>query len=88
MTDFLQRLADVRAQMVANNLAGFFLPRADDVQGEYVMPCDERLQWLCGFDGSAGIALVLHNAAALVVDGRYTTAAADQLRGLPIDKNR
>lgn len=83
MTDYIKKLTDLRAWMKTQNLAGYFVPRADEVQGEYVMPCDARLEWLNGFAGSAGMALVTLEHAALVVDGRYTTEAAKLLKDLP-----
>ncbi|GAB4072115.1 aminopeptidase P family protein [Ancylobacter sonchi] len=71
-------LARLRAELDRRGLDGFVVPRADAHQNEYVPPCDERLAWLTGFTGSAGIALVLRQEAALVVDGRYTIQAAAQ----------
>ncbi len=85
MMNYADHIAAVQNWIRQNNLAGYFVPRADEVQGEYVMPCDARLEWLCGFDGSAGIALLTPDRMALVVDGRYTTQAAEQMRGLPVD---
>ena len=40
-------------------LDGFIVPRADEHQGEYVPPRGQRLAWLTGFTGSAGLAVVL-----------------------------
>ncbi|MBB3772480.1 Xaa-Pro aminopeptidase [Angulomicrobium tetraedrale] len=74
-----ERLARLRAEMERRGLDGFIIPRADAHQNEYVPPCDERLAWLTGFTGSAGVALVLREKAAIVVDGRYTLQAADQV---------
>ena len=48
------RLAALRQQLEAEDLAGFLIPRADAHQGEYVSARDERLSWLTGFTGSAG----------------------------------
>jgi Xaa-Pro aminopeptidase len=59
-------------------LDGFIVPRADEHQGEYVPACGQRLAWLTGFTGSAGLAIVLRERAALFVDGRYTLQAAAQ----------
>src|SRR5665213_1418455 len=72
------RLSAFRAELARRNLAGFVVPRADQQQNEYVPPSDERLAWLTGFTGSAGQAIVLTQAAALFVDGRYTLQAAQQ----------
>ena len=55
------------------------VPRADEHLGEYVPQCAERLAWLSGFTGSAGLAIVLHDRACLFTDGRYLTQAPAQL---------
>ena len=68
-----ERLAAVRQAMAAAGLHGFLVPRADEHLGEYVPPSAERLPWLTGFTGSAGLAIVLANRAAAFTDGRYTT---------------
>jgi Xaa-Pro aminopeptidase len=57
----------------------FMVPRADEHQGEYVPDCAERLRWLTGFTGSAGISIVTTARAALFVDGRYTAQAPTQV---------
>ena len=59
-------------------LDGFIVPRADEHLSEYVPPCAERLAWLTGFTGSAGLAIVLHDQAAVFTDGRYTLQLAAQ----------
>jgi Xaa-Pro aminopeptidase len=73
------RLALLRAELARRGLAGFLVPRADAHQGEYVAPCDARLEWLTGFTGSAGFCAVLADRAALFVDGRYRVQAGDQV---------
>ena len=73
------RVQALRAELARRGLSGFILPRADRHQNEYVPPSEERLAWLTGFTGSAGIAVVLADKAALFVDGRYTLQAADQV---------
>ncbi|MDQ0348431.1 aminopeptidase P family protein [Ancylobacter vacuolatus] len=73
------RLKRLREELQRRGLDGFLIPRADAHQNEYVPPCDERLAWLTGFTGSAGVALVLRDEAAIVVDGRYTLQAAAQV---------
>ena len=69
----------VRAELERVGVTGFLVPRADAHQGEYVAPGDERLAWLTGFTGSAGIAVVLLDRAALFADGRYTLQASKQI---------
>src|SRR5438874_1910125 len=73
------RLARLREVLAARRLDGFIVPRADEYQGEYVPPAGQRLAWLTGFTGSAGLAVVLRDRAALFVDGRYTLQAAAQV---------
>jgi Xaa-Pro aminopeptidase len=73
------RLADLRRLLSEWGGDGFLIPRTDAYQGEYVAPCDERLAWLTGFTGSAGMAIVLKEKAALFVDGRYTLQAKNQV---------
>jgi Xaa-Pro aminopeptidase len=73
------RLAQLREELARRNLTGFVVPRADSHQNEYVPPSDERLAWLSGFTGSAGLAAVLLDRAVLFVDGRYTLQAAQQI---------
>ena len=72
------KVASLREQLSLLGLDGFLVPRADEHQGEYVPPCSERLQWLTGFTGSAGAALILADSAVLFVDGRYTLQAHSQ----------
>ena len=73
------RLAALRAVLAAEGLAGFVIPRADVHQGEYVAARDERLQWLTGFTGSAGFAIVLPKVAGVFIDGRYRTQVKGQV---------
>ena len=73
-----ERVARLREWLAANGLDGFTVPRADQHQGEYVPPHSERLKWLTGFSGSAGVAIVLASRAVIFVDGRYTLQVRDQ----------
>jgi Xaa-Pro aminopeptidase len=73
------RLAALREELARRKLTGFVIPRADQQQNEYVAPSEERLAWLTGFTGSAGMAMVLTHEAAVFVDGRYTLQAAKQV---------
>jgi Xaa-Pro aminopeptidase len=74
-----ERLSRLRRELAARGLDGFVVPRSDEHQGEYVPPRGQRLAWLTGFTGSAGLAIVLKERAALFVDGRYTLQAAQQV---------
>ncbi len=66
------RLAALRAVLKRQAINGFAVPHADEHQGEYIPRRAERLEWLTGFTGSAGMAVVLMDKAAVFVDGRYT----------------
>ena len=72
-------LVAFRAELAQRGLHGFLVPRADEHLGEYVSANAERLAWLSGFTGSAGLAVVLPDRACLFTDGRYLTQAAVQL---------
>ncbi|GBR06676.1 aminopeptidase P family protein [Asaia siamensis] len=73
------RQALVRKALEASHVDGFFLPRGDEFMGEYVAPYAERLAWLTGFTGSAGMAILLRDKAAVFSDGRYTSQLRDQV---------
>ena len=73
------RTAALRRRLGGSGLDAVFVPRADEHMGEYVPPSAERLEWLTGFSGSAGLAIVTANAAAIFVDGRYVLQAATQV---------
>ena len=73
------RVAALRAELKVRGLDGFVVPRADRFQNEYVPPSDQRLAWLTGFTGSAGLAIVLAERAAVFVDGRYQVQVRDEV---------
>ncbi|HET9069436.1 MAG TPA: aminopeptidase P family protein [Amaricoccus sp.] len=73
------RLAALRAAMAAAGVDAFLVPRADAHQGENVAARDERLAWLTGFTGSAGLAVVTAERAVVFVDGRYRLQVAGQV---------
>ena len=72
-------LTALRQWLQENNLDGMIVPRTDAWQSEYCAPHFEKLAWLTGFDGSAGLALVLKDRALLFVDGRYQVQARVQV---------
>ncbi len=75
------RLAALRKELKACGLDGFVVPISDEHMSEYVGGYAQRLAWLTGFGGSAGTAVVLGDAAAMFVDGRYTLQVRDQVDG-------
>jgi Xaa-Pro aminopeptidase len=74
-----ERLAALREKMAGASLDGFLVPLADEHQGEFIPPRAQRLAWLTGFGGSAGLAIVLADRAAIFVDGRYTLQVRHQV---------
>ena len=74
------RVDRLRAELKRRGLDGFVVPRADRQQNEYLPASEERLAWLTGFTGSAGLCIVLAERAALFVDGRYTVQAGSASR--------
>ena len=76
-----ERVNAIRARFDDLGIDGFLVPRADEYQGEYVPKSAERLSWLTGFTGSAGVALVTRSQAIVFVDGRYVTQLAEQVDG-------
>src|ERR1700688_3539088 len=75
------RLTALRAAIAARGLDGFLIPRADEHLGEYVPESAERLAFITGFTGSAGLAIVLADRAAVWSDGRYTLQLEQQTDG-------
>ncbi len=72
------RLTALRAALKSRGLDGFIIPRADEHLGEYVPASAERLAFITGFTGSAGLAIVLPGRAAVFSDGRYTLQLEQQ----------
>ncbi len=70
-----ERVKELRALMARQHFDAYLVPRADEHQGEYVPACAERLRWITGFSGSAGLAIISKKSAVLFVDGRYTVQA-------------
>ncbi len=79
MTD--ERLQLLRKEMRREHLAAFIFPSTDPHAGEYVPDHWKGREWISGFDGSAGTAVVTMTSAALWTDSRYFLAAAEQLKG-------
>lgn len=75
------RLASLREVMRREHLAAFIFPSTDAHQSEYVAAHWQGREWISGFNGSAGTAVVTMNGAALWTDSRYFLAAEEQLKG-------
>ncbi len=81
MSSYADRLAALRDQLKRDRLDGFVVPLTDEHMSEYVGGYAQRLAWLTGFQGSAGAAAVLPEAAAIFTDGRYTLQVRQQVDG-------
>ena len=78
LTVIAKRIEALRSEFTRLGIDGYYIPKVDMFMGEYIRPCDERLEWISGFTGSAGFAIITHDQAALFVDGRYTVQAKSQ----------
>lgn len=74
-----KKLSDLRRKLQESGLDGYIVPRADEYLGEYVPACAERLAWISGFTGSAGLAIILADRATVFSDGRYTLQLDQQV---------
>ena len=79
--DIQNRLAALRSEMRRESIDACILPSTDPHCGEYVPDHWKGREWISGFGGSAGTAVVTMDAAALWTDSRYFIAAAEALRG-------
>lgn len=69
----------MREYFSKSGLSGFLVTRGDEYLGEYVAPYAERLAWLTGFTGSAGLAILLDHQGAVFSDGRYIVQMEQQV---------
>ncbi|KAF2106784.1 putative Xaa-Pro aminopeptidase P [Lophiotrema nucula] len=76
-----ERLAELRKLMKEHEVDVYMVPSEDSHQSEYIAPCDGRREYICGFSGSAGYAVITQEKAALATDGRYFNQAEKQLDG-------
>ncbi len=81
MNDVNQRIENLREVMRREHLAAFIFPSTDPHQGEYVPDHWKGREFISGFNGSAGTAVVTMTSAALWTDSRYFIAAEEQLKG-------
>ena len=78
-----QRVAKVRAALQQKGLNAYIFPSTDPHNGEYIPDYWKAREWISGFNGSAGTAVVTIQNAALWTDSRYFLAAEDQLQETP-----
>jgi len=76
---YQDRLLHLRKEMKKQTLDGYIVPHTDEFQGEFLPKYAQRLGWMTGFTGSAGAAIVLHENAVVMSDGRYTIQLAQEV---------
>ncbi|KAI5259573.1 hypothetical protein E4T42_00099 [Aureobasidium subglaciale] len=74
-----ERLTQLRELMKRNKVDIYIVPSEDSHQSEYIAPADARREYISGFSGSAGTAVITQEKAALATDGRYFNQAEKQL---------
>ena len=77
------RVEKLRGYMKKKKLDAFIIPSNDPHMSEYTPAHWQCRQWISGFNGSAGTAVVTLEKAALWTDSRYFLAAGQQLEGTP-----
>ena len=80
-TAISQRLALLREELQREHLSAFIFPTSDPHNSEYTADHWKGREWISGFNGSAGTAVITLHSAALWTDSRYFIAAAEQLKG-------
>ncbi|WP_038175559.1 aminopeptidase P family protein [Vibrio pacinii] len=79
LTNTEQRLTAIRQWLAQRDIDALLVPHEDEYLGEYVPAHNERLHWLTGFTGSAGVAVITQDNAAIFVDGRYTVQVTKEV---------
>jgi Xaa-Pro aminopeptidase len=75
----LSRLAALRTIMAQEKLDGFIVPMADEFQNEYVPASARRVEYICGFTGSAAQVIILRDRSVFFTDSRYTLQAQNEV---------
>lgn len=84
MKNITDRISALRDYMRSRGIAAYIVPSSDPHSSEYVADCWKSREWITGFDGSAGTAVITMDDAALWTDSRYWLAAEDVLQGTGI----
>ncbi len=81
----IERISAMRNYMRENGYTAYIVPSSDPHSSEYVADCWKSREWITGFDGSAGTAVITLEDAALWTDSRYWLAADEVLQGTGIE---
>ncbi len=74
----MEKIKKLKNILIREKLDGYLIPKNDEFFGEYIPEYNDRLNFISGFTGSYGLALILRNKNYLFVDGRYTLQANNQ----------
>jgi Xaa-Pro aminopeptidase len=85
MEIILKKLSSLREAMIQHGVSACIIPGTDPHASEYIADYWKEREWISGFDGSAGTAVVTLTAAGLWTDSRYFLHAAEQLEGTGIE---
>ena len=83
-----KRIAALRQLMAEKKLAAYIVPGTDPHASEYMAPHWQEMQWLSGFTGESGTAVVTADKALLWTDSRYYLQAEDELAGTGMELMR
>ena len=81
----MNKIENLRQWLHEHGLSAYIFPSTDPHSGEYIPDHWKTREWISGFNGSAGTAVVTLNRAALWTDSRYWLAAEEQLAGTPFE---
>lgn len=81
-----ERLKALRGAMKREQIDAYIVPSSDHHLSEYTPTCWKHREWITGFNGSAGTAVVAMDEAGLWTDSRYFLQATQQLEGTTIDQ--
>ena len=81
-----QNIKKIRDLFKKELIDAYIIPHEDEFLTEYVPDHSERLSFITGFTGSAGLAIIAKNKAAIFVDGRYTTQIKIETSGEIFDR--
>ena len=85
MEQIKSRISLLREAMKKQGISACIIPGTDPHASEYIADYWKEREWISGFDGSAGTAVVTLNGAGLWTDSRYFLHASEQLEGTGIE---
>ena len=88
LIDVEQNIKKIRKLFEKELIDAYIVPHEDEFLTEYVPDHSERLAYITGFTGSAGLAIITKNKAAIFVDGRYTTQIKIETSGEIFDHQK